>query len=189
MTNENDSSDITDGDDWLHVEMADVLMRRSSPLVRASPNVHTTFLGTAGGMNLDVILYQTSPLIRSGRLDSPLGSPSIRAAVDGRAASATGSTTNGIDTANRSSPIRLSRPRSNPRSRTPMRYESPLQADAFRIREDEDAEGPEQVSASRETPRMEGRRIAIRPMAGRAVGTMAPTTEVSLPYIFGGVLI
>jgi hypothetical protein len=171
---------MTDGDDWLHVEMADVLMRRSSPLVRASTNVDSTSLRTAGEMNLDVVLRQASPLIRSGRLDSPLVSPSIRAALDGHgvAVSATGSTINGTGTANRSSPIRLSRPRSNPRSRTPMRYESPLQADAFRILE-EDSERPERVSPSRETPRMEGRRITIRPMAGRAVGTIAPTIEVS----------
>jgi hypothetical protein len=52
------------------------------------------------------------------------------------------------------------RPRSNPRSRTPMRYESPLESDAFRL------SSPTFASE-------DSRRINIRPMAGAAVGTVA----------------
>lgn len=65
------------------------------------------------------------------------------------------------------SPLRLNRPRSNPRNRTPMRYTSPLQADAFRrIPEDRPAVA---VAA--------GGGITIRPTAGRAVGvTLAGRT-------------
>jgi hypothetical protein len=60
------------------------------------------------------------------------------------------------------SPLHLSRPRSNPRNRTPMRYESPLNADAFLPTNNE------------------GRRITIRPMtAGRAVGTTMAAPRVS----------
>ena len=55
----------------------------------------------------------------------------------------------------------LSRPRSNPRTRTPMRYESPLESDAFRI------ERPSPVVTNNEA-----QRISIRPLAGSAVGTV-----------------
>lgn len=61
------------------------------------------------------------------------------------------------------------RPRSNPRSRTPMRYESPLDPDEFRRIRPQD-EGDERPDA---------RRITIRPNAGRAVG--AVTTRVRVP--------
>lgn len=61
------------------------------------------------------------------------------------------------------------RPRSNPRSRTPMRYESPLNADAFHRSaiENEEAE-----------TRPEGRRVTVRPLAGAAVGTALFTRRV-----------
>jgi hypothetical protein len=59
------------------------------------------------------------------------------------------------------------RPRSNPRSRTPMRYVSPLDPNEFR------RESLEQDEPALE--RNEARRISIRPMAGRAVGTVAPS--------------
>jgi hypothetical protein len=77
-----------------------------------------------------------------------------------------------------STPVRVSieslsrRPRSNPRSRTPMRYESPLDPDEFRRESLE----PEESSAP---PANEGRRITIRPLAGSAVGT-APVHRVSV---------
>ena len=72
------------------------------------------------------------------------------------------------------SPLRLSRPRTNPRNRTPMRYESPLNANTFRIQEEDEEE-----------PRMatnEGRRITIRQFAGRAVGSTIARTRVSYLY-------
>lgn len=59
------------------------------------------------------------------------------------------------------------RPRSNPRTRTPMRYESPLNANAFR-----------ETSPSSQN-RREGQRISVRPMAGAAVGTSLLTRRVS----------
>jgi hypothetical protein len=76
-----------------------------------------------------------------------------------------------------STPVRVSidslsrRPRSNPRVRTPMRYESPLDPDEFRREslESEESSAP---------PANEGRRITIRPLAGSAVGT-APVRRVS----------
>jgi hypothetical protein len=76
-----------------------------------------------------------------------------------------------------STPVRVSmeslsrRPRSNPRSRTPMRYESPLDPGEFR-RESLESEEPSAV------PVNEGRRITIRPLAGSAVGS-APVNRVS----------
>jgi hypothetical protein len=76
-----------------------------------------------------------------------------------------------------STPVRVSaeslsrRPRSNPRVRTPMRYESPLDPDEFRRESLE----PEEASAP---PANEGRRITIRNLAGSAVGT-APVRRVS----------
>ena len=74
------------------------------------------------------------------------------------------------------SPLRLSRPRSNPRNRTPMRYESPLNADAFRLREEDEEEAP---------ATNEGRRITIRPMVGSAVGFTMATPRVSIIAIAG----
>lgn len=56
------------------------------------------------------------------------------------------------------------RPRSNPRSRTPMRYESPLQTDAFR------ASSPSPVQE-------DSRRFSIRPLTGMAVGTVSRIVE------------
>jgi hypothetical protein len=78
-----------------------------------------------------------------------------------------------------STPVRVSmdslsrRPRSNPRVRTPMRYESPLDPDEFR-RESLEPEEPSAPIAD------EGRRsrITIRPLAGNAVGA-APVRRVS----------
>jgi hypothetical protein len=66
------------------------------------------------------------------------------------------------------STLRMHRPRSNPRNRTPMRFESPLQS--YRIREGENEGGAVEHEA---------RRITIRPMAGSAVGTAVLTARVS----------
>jgi hypothetical protein len=63
------------------------------------------------------------------------------------------------------------RPRSNPRSRTPMRYESPLTAE-FR-RESLELDNP----ATTEAPR----RITIRPLVGNTAGTTI-STRVSCIY-------
>lgn len=86
------------------------------------------------------------------------------------------------------SPLRVAiealanRPRSNPRNRTPRRYESPLNPDEFRrvsVSDDND-----DVPASGSTlPPVEDqalpsggpRRITIRPLTGAAVGTTAST--------------
>jgi hypothetical protein len=60
------------------------------------------------------------------------------------------------------------RPRSNPRSRTPMRYESPLEHDAFTSKRESlgpSLQPPESTTESH-------RRITIRPLAGSAVGTV-----------------
>jgi hypothetical protein len=59
------------------------------------------------------------------------------------------------------SPLRLTRPRSNPRNRTPMRYQSPLNNDGAIPEE----EGPTGAGGH-------GGGITIRPTAGRAVGTV-----------------
>jgi hypothetical protein len=50
-----------------------------------------------------------------------------------------------------------------------MRYESPLNSNAFRIDEE-----------TRPTRTTEGQRINIRPLAGSAVGATVPTGRVSL---------
>lgn len=78
-------------------------------------------------------------------------------------------TTTSIDTSRR--------PRSNPRSRTPMRYESPLDPDEFRrIRLQQ-----EQQEGQNETERPDARRITIRPNAGRAIGAIS--TRVRYYYL------
>ena len=64
------------------------------------------------------------------------------------------------------SPLRLNRPRSNPRNRTPNR-----------ANEEEPERVERRVAERQET--MEGRRITIRPMAGAAVGTNIAGTRVS----------
>jgi hypothetical protein len=69
------------------------------------------------------------------------------------------------------SPASLARrPRSNQRTRTPMRYESPLDPGAFR----RDGPSPE---------RREGQHITVRPLAGAAIGTTlgGRARPVSLP--------
>lgn len=66
----------------------------------------------------------------------------------------------------------LSRPRSNPRNRTPMRYESPLPASTVRIPEEDD---------EHHAPTTEGRRITILPMAGSARGTNIASFRVRIP--------
>jgi hypothetical protein len=63
----------------------------------------------------------------------------------------------------------ISRPRSNPRSRTPMRYESPLQHGAFRANE------AEEVPPQQDT--FQPRAISIRPGAGLGVGVVRPVPE------------
>jgi hypothetical protein len=64
----------------------------------------------------------------------------------------------------------MERPRSNPRTRTPMRYESPLSATAFRRGDPEDVSPP---------PRREGQRVTVRPLvAGVSVGSI-PVRRVS----------
>jgi hypothetical protein len=63
----------------------------------------------------------------------------------------------------------VSRPRSNPRSRTPMRYESPLEHGAFRVNEAEEV--PQQETS------FQPRAISIRPGAGLGVGVVRPMPE------------
>jgi hypothetical protein len=65
------------------------------------------------------------------------------------------------------------RPRSNPRSRIPMRYESPLNPDEFRREDTNEEEDSPSI-------RQEAHRITIRPTAGRPVGTVGSSTRVSL---------
>ena len=72
------------------------------------------------------------------------------------------------------------RPRSNPRSRTPMRYESPLEHNAFttaRTREEVSLSSQEQQPESLRS----NRRITIRPLAGSAVGTVPRIHEQPRP--------
>jgi hypothetical protein len=88
------------------------------------------------------------------------------------------------------------RPRSNQRTRTPMRHESPAHPDELR------AVSPEPTAAtvrrrrsnsssdaSSSSPRLVNRnhassgRITIRPLAGAAVGTVLSTTMVSLTVV------
>jgi hypothetical protein len=59
-----------------------------------------------------------------------------------------------------------SRPRSNVRTRTPMRAESPLNANAFR-------------RVSPEASSREGQRVSVRPLAGATVGAVLQTQRVS----------
>jgi hypothetical protein len=65
------------------------------------------------------------------------------------------------------------RPRSNPRTRTPMRYESPLNANAFR-----------RDNVSPEPSTREGQRVSLRPLAGAAIGTNLIARIVSKRSIF-----
>lgn len=97
--------------------------------------------------HIDLLMRHSSPMM-DRRNNHPNGSPSPI-------------------TVRNSSPslLGLSRPRSNPRNRTPMRYESPLPT-AARIPEEDDA--------------TEGRRITILPMAGSARGTNVASFRVRI---------
>jgi len=69
------------------------------------------------------------------------------------------------------------RPRSNPRSRTPMRYESPLEADAFRLGSTSSS-GPPEEGEDAQQQQPVSHRITIRStLAGSAVGTVARIRE------------
>jgi hypothetical protein len=61
----------------------------------------------------------------------------------------------------------MDRPSSNPRTRTPMRYESPLNANAFRP-----------------PNRIEGQRVTVRPLAGAAVGVSLPSRRVRIILLY-----
>jgi hypothetical protein len=120
--------------------------------------------GNEDSMNLQALMRRSSPLVRSPAPPSPLLAPETPSPLRS-------------DTA---SPLRLTRPRSNPRNRTPMRYESPLNSDAFRIDEE-----------PRPTRTTGGQRITIRPLAGSAVVGTVPTGRVSLleESLFVGLLL
>ena len=112
--------------------------------------------------HIDLLMRHSSPI---DRLNQPNGNPSP------------------ITMRNSSpSPIGLSRPRSNPRNRTPMRYESPLPTAAFRIPEEQhDDQGGHFTT--------EGRRITILPMAGSARGTNVPNLRVRLLKLMSDTII
>lgn len=75
-----------------------------------------------------------------------------------------------------------SRPRSNQRSRTPMRYESPLNPDEFRRETVLAAEAEAEAAQAGESAVHEARRVTIRPLAGRAIGTVvAARVGVDVP--------
>jgi hypothetical protein len=95
---------------------------------------------------MELLMRHSSPVVRAGQeVTSPLSERNTSPST-----------------------LRMHRPRSNPRNRTPMRFESPLQS--YRIREGEN-EG--------EAVAHEARRITIRPMAGSAVGNTVLTARVS----------
>jgi hypothetical protein len=126
---------------WIDRKMSDTF---GDPVI-APGNEDTT--------NLEALMRRSSPLVRSPAPPSPLLTAATPSPL--RSSSA--------------SPLRLTRPRSNPRTRTPMRYESPLNSNAFRIDEE-----------PRLTHTTGGQRITIRPLAGSAVGATVPTGRVSL---------
>lgn len=103
--------------------------------------------------------------VGGARRASPYASPAVRSSlVNSRESTPTQSRRVTIDSL-------LLRPRSNPRTRTPMRYESPLSPQAFR-REDP---SPERVEEQRRT---------VRPMAGAPlVGTTLGARRVSFPRL------
>lgn len=122
-----------------------------------------------------LLMRHSSPLavIRPGSAGRPLSSSSssnpdaVTGAGDAAATAAAASPTL-LERRNSSpSPLRLNRPRSNPRNRTPMLYEDP---------QDRGGEGADAAAARRN----EGRRMTIRPGAGAAVGThLAVANRVS----------
>ena len=112
----------------------------------ASDLAATATAASATDNSMDLLMRHSSPLVMTvGRTNvaSPLsernGSPS---------------------------PLRLNRPRSNPRNRTPNR-----------ANEEEPERVERRVSQRQES--MEGRRITIRPMAGAPVGTNMAGARVS----------
>jgi hypothetical protein len=116
--------------------------------------------------------HQDSPLGARPRAIGPIDTSSIAAALKRASSLNTGFPTRTLRITvseqssrdNTPNPITIedlvNRPRSNPRLRTPMRYESPLESDAFRI-----------IPPS--VVREESTRITIRPSAGAAVGSIA----------------
>ena len=151
---DDETTQRTDGTTITSSSLTDVLMRRSSPLVIAE-RVQQDGISINDTATSTVVMRRSSTSPHTSR-----------------------TTTGG-------SPLRLTnRPRSNPRTRTPMRYESPIEANTFNrinIREEDETEVETAAGGAETTgqPRMEGRRITIRPMAGRAVGTVT----VSCLYI------
>jgi hypothetical protein len=77
------------------------------------------------------------------------------------------------------------RPRSNQRTRTPMRHESPAHPDELRaVSPEPTAATVRRRSNSNAVSPLASGRITIRPLAGAAVGTVLSTTMVSLTGVF-----
>jgi hypothetical protein len=110
----------------------------------------SSIANTATDNSMDLLMRHSSPLVTTG----------ARAVVS--VASPLAERRNGSP-----SPLRLNRPRSNPRNRTPNRAV------------EEEPERVERRVAQRQEI-TEGRRITIRPMAGAAVGTNMTGTRVSV---------
>ena len=137
-------------------------------------NDHTgIFRPAEGDTQIDLLMRHSSPYTRDGAPPSPMtlernnnGSPS---------------------------PLRLNRPRSNPRNRTPMRYASPTTAAALQGGGGGGGDNNDAAAAFRRIPEhgpVATRGITILPTAGRAVGTALAAgrigfRQVSFLYVRG----
>ena len=159
---------VVDADDLLagYVDVVDSSQRRSSPFASPNGTLRTVQEGVrvvsptaaAASRDLHVLLDETPAQqqeVPQAHAEDPIPSPRRRGTPTAAAANRR---------RNRHQVTYedlISRPRSNPRSRTPMRYESPLEHGAFSTttRRDED-------------PPQESRTISIRPTAGLGVGVV-----------------
>ena len=165
---------VVDADDLLagYVDVVDSSQRRSSPFsspaLRVVPEEHGSTAEAAAAVRVVSPPPTLAVVPQAHAEDGPHPSPRRR----GTPTAATVQRRR-----NRQHQVTyedlISRPRSNPRSRTPMRYESPLDHGAFhgdRANTNDDNDSPPQQNH-------EARTISIRPTAGLGVGVVRAMPE------------
>ena len=169
---EPDTFSVVDADDLLagYVDVVDSSQRRSSPFASPTLRVVPEEQGnTAEAAAVRVVSPPPTPVPQAHAEDGPHPSPRRR----GTPTAATAQRRR-----NRQHQVTyedlVSRPRSNPRSRTPMRYESPLDHGAFH---GDRANNNNNDNNNPPRQNHEARTISIRPSAGLGVGVVRAMPE------------
>jgi len=154
------------------VDVIDASERRASPFASPTTGVLRTVPEGQLGQVVRVVSPTTPAAVPRAHAEESVPSPRRRGTPTAAAASRRQQHSHRVTYEDLAS-----RPRSNPRSRTPMRYESPLEHSAFRHGNHD----------NNEDAGSEARAISIRPTAGLGVGVVraAPERVSDLTCILG----